>query len=159
MGGKRSLLTSSFQPAIVKTSEGRSPAHTSGVQGINEQSETNNSATSLTFAVDNDVVLDAETCPILRDSGLQYKPLERLFGTLVAGQAFGESSVLSAADGKFQTRFYNAVALTEVYYLQITKEDFLRVYGEQQRRSLLEKQAFLKTIPEFDNPSLTRSKL
>jgi CRP-like cAMP-binding protein len=70
------------------------------VPGINERSETN-STNSLGLAAESDVVLNAETCPILRDAGYDYKPLERLFGTLVAGQAFGESCVLNAAEGKF----------------------------------------------------------
>lgn len=64
-----------------------------------------------------------------------------------------------SASTESKPRFYNAIALTEVYYLQITKDDFSRVISDQQRRSLLDKQQFLKSIPEFDNPGLTRSKL
>jgi len=40
------------------------------------------------------IVLDESSCPILRDSGDNYKPLERLFGKLRPGMAFGETFLL-----------------------------------------------------------------
>jgi len=39
-------------------------------------------------------ILDESSCPILRDSGDNYKPLERLFGKLRPGMAFGETFLL-----------------------------------------------------------------
>lgn len=36
-------------------------------------------------------VLNAETLQIIRDANQGYKPLERYFGTLNVGMAFGES--------------------------------------------------------------------
>lgn len=103
------------------------------------------------------IALTEETCPILRDSGDLYKPLEKLFGCLTAGMAFGESPILNLSDNK--NRFYNAIALTECYVLHIRRDDYERVYQAQERRSLSEKMAFIKTIPEFNSQTLTRSKL
>jgi hypothetical protein len=51
----------------------------------------------------------------MRDSGNNYLPLERLFGTLTQGMAFGEISLLNPY--KLEQKFYNAVALTECYLL------------------------------------------
>lgn len=65
------------------------------------------------------MVLTEQTCPILRDTQNDYKPLERLFGTISSGMAFGESTLLSLHENK--NRFYNAVAMSESYYLQINK--------------------------------------
>jgi CRP-like cAMP-binding protein len=42
-------------------------------------------------------------------------PLERLFGTLTPGMAFGETALLLMNEPKH--KFYNAIALTEAYYL------------------------------------------
>jgi hypothetical protein len=37
-----------------------------------------------------EVVLNEKTCPILRDSKSNFAPLERFFGALEKGMAFGE---------------------------------------------------------------------
>jgi len=66
-----------------------------------------------------------ETCPIYRDSEDKYKALERLFGTMTVGMAFGETGFLSQNDHK--RRFYNAVALSECVYLTISLKDFQNV--------------------------------
>lgn len=66
-----------------------------------------------------------ETCPIYRDSEDKYKALERLFGTMTVGMAFGETGFLTKSENK--KRFYNAVALSECVYLTIAKKDFQSV--------------------------------
>jgi len=38
---------------------------------------------------DSKTLLTEETCPIYRDSENNFKALERLFGTMTAGMAFG----------------------------------------------------------------------
>jgi hypothetical protein len=51
--------------------------------------------------------------------------MERLFGTLNAGMAFGESGFDKDFSSKF--RFYNAIVLQECYILQLKKEDFVKI--------------------------------
>ena len=70
--------------------------------------------------------LNEQTCPILRDTFEDYKPLERMFGILSTGMAFGESALLNY-DSKPTLRFYNAIAMTESYVLIIMKKDFVEV--------------------------------
>lgn len=60
--------------------------------------------------------------PLLRDSHNSFKPFERFFANLTTGMVFGELSLIE--DRK---RFYNAIAMTEVCYLQIDKEEYKRV--------------------------------
>lgn len=57
---------------------------------------------------------------------MEFKPLERMFGTLTPGMAFGESSILQLNETK--NRFYNAIALNDVYVLSIKKSEFLKIY-------------------------------
>jgi hypothetical protein len=71
---------------------------------------------------DNRTLLNEETCAIYRDSDDNYKALERLFGTMTVGMAFGETGFLTGNDNK--KRFYNAVALSECYCLTISLKDF-----------------------------------
>ena len=56
-----------------------------------------------------DIELDDKTCSIFRDVEDDYKPLERLFGKVTAGMAFGETGLLNLSENKL--RFYNAIAL------------------------------------------------
>lgn len=58
-------------------------------------------------------VLDEETCPLMRDSKNHYHCLERLFGTMEKGMAFGDT----AMSLDIKKKFYNAIALTEVWVL------------------------------------------
>ena len=58
--------------------------------------------------------LTKETCPILRDSHDNYKPLERHFGTLEQGTCFGESFMLGGPD---KNRFFNAIAMSDCVLL------------------------------------------
>lgn len=57
-----------------------------------------------TINTSHKVTLTEQTCPVLRDSGDGYKPLERLFGILKSSNAFGESYLLSPFEAK--ARFY-----------------------------------------------------
>lgn len=61
--------------------------------------------------LDPRALLSESTCPIYRDAFDNYKPLERLFGTMTVGMAFGESVFLNINESR--PRFYNAVALSE----------------------------------------------
>jgi len=74
---------------------------------------------------DNRTLLNVDTCPIYRDSEDNYRPLEKLFGTMTVGMAFGETGFLKTSDSK--KRFYNAVALSECYCLTISLKDFRMV--------------------------------
>ena len=98
-----------------------------------------------------------QTCPLLRDTQSDYKPLERLFATLPAGCAFGESCLTNMYEKR--QRFYNAVALTECSILQLKKSDFIHIVEEQAKKSLNEKLAYLKGIPAFDSKNIPRMKL
>jgi len=57
---------------------------------------------------------------------MEFKPLERMFGTLTPGMAFGESSLLQLNESK--SRFYNAIALTDAFVLSIKKSEYLKIY-------------------------------
>lgn len=71
--------------------------------------------------------------------------------------AFGQSAFLNLNENK--TRFYNSIALSECFYLQINKKSFNEVVEAQKKKSLNAKIAFIKTIPDFNNEGLPRSKL
>ena len=90
---------------------------------------------------DNRTLLNEETCPLYRDSENNYKPLERLFGTMTVGMAFGQTAFQNSPEGK--KRFYNAVALSECYYLTISRKDFQMAIELQEKKSLNEKVQFL----------------
>lgn len=51
----------------------------------------------------------------MRDAKDKYAPLERLFGVLAEGNAFGESALLY----ENRRKFYNAITFTECYFLTI----------------------------------------
>ena len=90
---------------------------------------------------DNRTLLNEETCPLYRDSENNYKPLERLFGTMTVGMAFGQTAFQNSAESK--KRFYNAVALSECYYLTISRKDFQMAIELQEKKSLNETVQFL----------------
>jgi hypothetical protein len=95
-----------------------------------------------------DFVLDEASCPILRDIREGYEPLERLFGTLQTGMAFGEYAVMNPyAESK--QKFYHAIALSECVLLKINKHDYDMYVKEAVKKALAEKLNFLRTIPEF----------
>lgn len=64
-------------------------------------------------------MLNEETVALYRDSEDNYQALERLFGTMTQGMAFGETSFLNPSDNKL--RFYNAVALTDCLVMTISR--------------------------------------
>jgi CRP-like cAMP-binding protein len=86
--------------------------------------------------------LSEKTCPVYRDSLDNFKALERLFGSMTVGMAFGESGFLNTNDNR--ARFYNAVALTECVCLTISKSDYLRYLDKQEKKSQNEKLYFIK---------------
>jgi CRP-like cAMP-binding protein len=57
----------------------------------------------------------------MRDSKNQYHPLERHFGTLSTGMAFGESMLLGSQEPQ---RFFNAIAMSECIVLTLQRVDF-----------------------------------
>ena len=105
--------------------------------------------------MNQEIVLNEKTCPILRNSKNHYAPLERLFGTLDVGMAFGEFAV--AKEGK--RKFYEPITLTDCLCLVISRLDFEMSLKEVEKKSVNEKIVFLKTIPEFNHISLSRNKL
>lgn len=62
-------------------------------------------------------VLNASSIPIMRDNQDNYKPLERHFGTLIAGMSFGESFMLEDVE---RSRFFNAIAMTDCKILSLS---------------------------------------
>jgi CRP-like cAMP-binding protein len=89
--------------------------------------------------------------PLLRNSKDNYNTLERLFGTMHAGMAFGESCMFGSESHSLyeKNKFYQAVALTDSYYLTLSLKDYRNamLYHEDQ----IEKDQlnFLRKIPEF----------
>lgn len=53
----------------------------------------------------------------MRDTQENYVALERLFGYLTSGMAFGQSALINYYESK--TRFYNAYAVSETVVLKI----------------------------------------
>jgi CRP-like cAMP-binding protein len=49
-----------------------------------------------------------------------------MFGTLTVGMAFGETALLQLNESK--SRFYNAIALTDVHVLAIKRAEFLKIF-------------------------------
>jgi len=82
---------------------------------------------------DSRSILNEETAPIFRDSEENYKVLERLFGTMNVGMAFGETSFLNFNDNK--VRFYNAIALSDCVVLTLSRKDFFHVLETQEKKS------------------------
>ena len=87
-------------------------------------------------------VLNESTCPVFRDPFDDFKPLERLFGSMTVGMAFGESGFLNIAENI--PRFYNAVALSECICLTISKNEYLRYLDKQEKKSENQKLIFIK---------------
>ena len=103
------------------------------------------------------VVLNESTCPVFRDPFDDFKPLERLFGSMTVGMAFGESGFINIADNI--PRFYNAVALSECICLTISKNEYLCYLEKQEKKSENQKLIYIKQIPELNNMGIARSKL
>lgn len=93
----------------------------------------------------------------MRDAHDGYRALERYFGALTQGMAFGESALFNIYENK--NRFYNAVALSETFILTISRREYAKLIHTHAKKSLNEKIAFLKTIPDFNGASIPRSKL
>lgn len=91
----------------------------------------------------------------MRDAKDKYAPLERLFGVLAEGNAFGESALLY----ENRRKFYNAITFTECYFLTIQKLDFDHFIRDVEKRDVNEKISFLKTIPELSHVGISRTKL
>ena len=70
--------------------------------------------------------------------------------------AFGETALLNFNDTRL--KFFNAVALTECWYLELNRDDYERIYKAQDRRHLNEKSAFIRIIPEFNNFGFSKQK-
>lgn len=70
----------------------------------------------------------------MRNSKDKYKALEKLFGTLGPGNAFGESCMFGSdsASLKETTKFFNAIALTESYYLTINLREYKKIMEEHE---------------------------
>lgn len=101
------------------------------------------------------VTLTEKTCSLYRDTTNKFAPLERLFGTLNHGCAFGEFTVQSEKKAKF----YSPIALTKCLYLAIDKENFERQVSALEKKALLGKLQFMRTIPEFNTVGLSRTRL
>ena len=77
--------------------------------------------------------LDEFTCDIMRDVNDGYKPLERLFGKLTDGMAFGLTGLTNLHES--QKRFYNAIALKDTVCLTLQKSDLLQIIESLEKRS------------------------
>lgn len=102
-------------------------------------------------------MLNETTCPTMRDAHNDYVSLERFFGYLTQGMAFGESALMNIYEQK--TRFYNAIAMSETIILRISRRDYAKVVHTHAKKSLNEKIAFLKTIPDLNGAGIPRNKL
>jgi len=71
--------------------------------------------------------------------------------------AFGESALFNMYESK--NRFYNAVAMSETMILKISRREYAKVVHSHAKRSLNEKMAFLKQIPDFNGAGIPRGKL
>jgi len=70
--------------------------------------------------------------------------------------AFGETALLDFQNTSL--KFFNAVALTECWYLEINRDDYERIYKAQDKRHLTAKSAFIRIIPEFNNYGFSKQK-
>jgi hypothetical protein len=61
--------------------------------------------------------------------------------------------------GTSQSRFFNAIAMTDCILLQLSKEGFDYVMSTSERKIFNDKMAFFRSMPEFKHLSLPRSKL
>ena len=75
-----------------------------------------------------ETTLNEQTCCLIRDAHKDFKLLERMFGTLPPGCAFGESIMVNMYDTR--TRFYSAIALTDCVVLQISRYQYTKVVQE-----------------------------
>ena len=78
-------------------------------------------------------ILSEEQIAVLRDAMNDFAPLERLFGTLTAGCAFGQEALVSKDP---RQKPYNAFALTDTTFLVIQREEFNKALQDQEKRSL-----------------------
>lgn len=74
-------------------------------------------------------MLQPDDIKLMRNTRENLKELERLFGTMGAGMAFGESCMFGndAASLMDRNKFYNPIALTESYYLTLNMRDYQKV--------------------------------
>lgn len=96
--------------------------------------------------------LNESQLPLLRDiSNNHYEPLERFFGTLTPGCAFGESCLLGNESSALteKPRFYQAIALTDCYYITLHMTSLRRIMKGHEDRIEKDRVDFLKLIPEF----------
>ena len=105
---------------------------------------------------ETNALLNEQTLPLLRDPNNKFAPLERLFGVLNHGCAFGEYSVQSSEK---KQRFYTPVALSKCLYLCLDKEKFESLVSALEKQTLLGKLQFMRAIPEFNTVGLSRTRL
>ena len=74
--------------------------------------------------------------------------MEKFFGNLTSGMAFGESCLLHPYED--QDKFYNSVAMCTTEVLQIDLLAYRAILQKQQSRILAEKMSFIKNIPELE---------
>lgn len=95
------------------------------------------------------IELTEETIEVKRDSKNDFRPLEKWFGVLNPGNAFGESPFLSQAEQE-HFKFYEAIAISDTTVLQITKRQYDNVLKDLSERQLRVKKTFLSDFcPEF----------
>ena len=80
--------------------------------------------------------LDENLVPLFRDPTKGYKPLERHFGTITSGMAFGESCMFGSESRGLSEKpsFFNAIALTECYFITLSMHDLketMKSYEDQ----------------------------
>ena len=102
-------------------------------------------------------MLSEMTVKLKRDVRDVQKPLERIFATLVKGDAFGQQSMIHLNNEK-KKKFYSAIALCDCQVLSLTQTELLQVLKDKANRQLQERMLFVKTIPELSKVS-QRSKL
>ena len=71
--------------------------------------------------------------------------------------AFGESALFNIYENK--NRFYNAVTMSETIILKISRREYAKLIHTHAKKSLNEKIAFLKAIPDFNGAGIPRNKL
>lgn len=100
------------------------------------------------YSAGGSLELKEHTIDIIRDSKNNYAPLERYFGLLTQGMAFGESCLLNPHEDV--EKFYHTIAMCTTEVLQIDLQAYRNILAKQQNRILAEKMQFIKNIPELD---------
>lgn len=120
---------------------------------MKEESDSSDASNNLSMRKPK--VLKPEDCRILRDTKNNFEPVERFFGTLRKGDAFGESFMLG---GSHNNRFFNAYALRDVTLLRLDKDKYDEAMGAAERKIFLDKKGFIISLPEFKEYSLSNAK-